>query len=161
MKKLLIMRHGKSDWGAGSQRDFDRPLNERGRRDAPKIGSELKNRGLTPDLILSSPAERAKQTAEKASKSLEYKNEIQWEESFYFGYFREILEKLNKVDDSNETVMIVGHNPTWSDLTEKLSGKYFDMKTANVCILEFNGSWKDLQEGKCKFVDAISPKDLK
>ena len=160
MKKLLIMRHGKSDWGAGSQRDFDRPLNERGKRDIPRIGNELKNRNLTPDLIISSPAERAKMTAEKVAKNSDYNKEIKWEESFYFGYFEEIIEKLNKVDDATEKVMIVGHNPTWSSIVEHLSGRYFDMKTANVCILEFDGSWKDLKEKKCTFKTYISPKEL-
>ena len=160
MKKLLIMRHGKSDWGAGSQRDFDRPLNERGKKDAHRIGNELKNRNLTPDLIISSPAERAKTTAEKVAEYSGCKKNIVWEESFYFGYTREIIETLKNIDEKENTVMIVGHNPTWSDLTERLSGKYFDMKTANVCILEFDGNWKDLKEKKCKFIDYISPKEI-
>ncbi len=160
MKKLLIMRHGKSDWGSGSQRDFDRPLNERGLRDTPRIGEELKKKNLTPDLIISSPAERAKMTAERVAEYSGYRGKIDWDESFYFGFVREITQKLRKVDDKIENVMIVGHNPTWSSIVEQLSGNYFDMKTANVCILEFNGSWKDLDEGKCTFIDSISPKEL-
>jgi len=160
MKKLLIMRHGKSDWGSGSQRDFDRPLNERGLRDTPRIGEELKKKNLTPDLIISSPAERAKMTAERVAEYSGYRSEIDWDESFYFGFFKEIIRKLNTVDDRAEKVMIVGHNPTWSSLTEHLSGQYFDMKTANVCILEYDGNWKDLKEGKCTFNEYISPKEI-
>ncbi len=160
MKKLLIMRHGKSDWGAGSQRDFDRPLNERGKKDAPRIGNELKSRNLTPDLIISSPAERAKMTAEKVAENSGYNKNIKWDESFYFGYFKEVINAVKKVDEQNETVLIVGHNPTWSSLVEHLSGEYFDMKTANVCIIEFEGNWKDLKEKKCTFKNYISPKEL-
>ncbi len=154
------MRHGKSDWGSGSTRDFDRPLNDRGKKDVPKIGEELKKRDLTPDLIISSPAERAKMTALKTAENSGYDKDIEWEESFYFGFVREIIEKLNKTDERYEKVMIVGHNPTWSDIVEKLSGKYFDMKTANVCILEFDGAWKDLADNKCEFIYYISPKEL-
>lgn len=160
MKKLLIMRHGKSDWGTGSQRDFDRPLNERGKKDTPRIGNEMKKRNLTPDLIISSPAERAKMTAERVAEFSDCKNDIDWEKSFYFGYSKEIIERLKNIDDSVNIVMIVGHNPTWSEMVEKLSGQYFDMKTANVCILEFSDNWKNLKEGKCKFVDSLSPKKL-
>lgn len=154
------MRHGKSDWGAGSQRDFDRPLNERGEKDTYRIGNELKSRNLAPNLIISSPAERAKLTARRVAENSDYQNSIEWNESFYFGFFKEIIEKIRKVDDTVEKLMIVGHNPTWSEIIEKLSGKYFDMKTANVCILEFDGNWKDLKEGNCKFADYISPKEL-
>ncbi|NPA68089.1 MAG: histidine phosphatase family protein [Chlorobi bacterium] len=154
------MRHGKSDWGSGSLRDFDRPLNERGKRDVVKIGKEIKNRSLTPDLIISSPAERAKKTAEGVAEFSGYGKDIEWKESFYFGYYKEILETLNNIDDNAGIVMIVGHNPTWSSLTERLSGKYFDMKTANVCILEFEGSWNELSENYCKFITYISPKKL-
>ncbi len=160
MKRILIMRHGKSDWGTGSLRDFERPLNERGKKDAPKIGIELKKRNLKPDLIISSPAERAKMTAEKVAEYSTYEKEIKWEKDFYFGYTSEIIKTLKSLDETENTVMIVGHNPTWSSITEKLSGKFFDMKTANVCILEFNGSWKDLDEGKCIFKDYISPKEI-
>ncbi len=154
------MRHGKSDWGSGSERDFDRPLNERGIEETARIGKWLKNNDLTPDLIISSPAERAKITAQNVAEATFYKNKIVWNESFYFGYFREIIEALNKINDENKTVLIVGHNPTWSAAVEHLSGKYFDMKTANVCILEFEDKWKNLKKGICTFINTISPKNL-
>ena len=160
MKKLLIMRHGKSDWGSGSERDFDRPLNERGIRDTLRVGKWLENNNLTPDLIISSPAERAKITAKNVAEAAFYKNKIIWDESFYFGYFSEIIDALNKINDENKTVLIVGHNPTWSSIVEHLSSKYCDMKTANICILEFNGKWKNLKEGNCTFKDTLSPKEL-
>jgi len=160
MKKILIMRHGKSDWGAGSQRDYDRPLNERGLRDTQKIGQELKKRNLIPDLIISSPAERAKVTAERVAENSGYKKDIIWDDNFYLGFFKEIISVLKKLKNEIETVMIVGHNPTWSDLVEKLAGKFLDMKTANVCILEFEENWEKLTEKKCRFIELISPKDL-
>ncbi len=160
MKKvLMLMRHGKSDRNLGA-RDFDRPLNQRGEKDTKNIGVELKNKNLVPDLIISSPAERAKKTAENVSSKSTYGKEIVWEESFYFGYNKKLIKEINSIKDEVHKVLIVGHNPTWSDMTEFFSGKYFDMKTANVCILEFEGSWKDLKEQKCVFKEVISPKDL-
>ncbi|MCF6364972.1 MAG: histidine phosphatase family protein [Bacteroidales bacterium] len=160
MKKLLIMRHAKSDWSDGSVRDFDRPLNNRGKSAAPLIGKEIKKRGLTPDLIISSPALRAKMTAEAVAENSGYKKDIIWNESFYFGYTSEILQAIKDVDESKKSIMIFGHNPTWSSITEILSGKFVSMKTADVAILEYKGKWQNIKDKSCKLTIYISPKNL-
>ena len=160
MKKIIIMRHAKSDWSDGSLRDFDRPLNDRGRNAAPIMGKEIKERGLTPDLIISSPALRAKMTAEAVAKNSGYMKDIVWNDGFYFGYTNEILNVIKNVDKSNHSVMVFGHNPTWSTLAEMLSGEFITMKTADLVVLEFNGDWKDIQKKSCKQVLHLSPKQL-
>ncbi|NPA44591.1 MAG: histidine phosphatase family protein [Chlorobi bacterium] len=160
MKKIMIMRHAKSDWADSSMRDFDRPLNKRGKLAAPIMGKEIKKRDLSPDLIISSPALRAKMTAEAVAENTNYNKNIVWDESFYFGYTNEIIQKIKKVDESFEKVIIFGHNPTWSAIAEKLSGEYFNMKTADLVVLEYDGKWKDLKDYSCKVVSYISPKEL-
>ena len=154
------MRHAKSDWADGSKRDFDRPLNKRGKEAAPRVGKEIKKKGLVPNLILSSPALRAKMTAEAVAENSGYNKEIVWNESFYFGYTSEIIQAIKNLDESDEIVIIFGHNPTWSAIAEMLTGDFFDMKTADVVVLEFNGKWKDLREKSCKQTMYISPKNL-
>jgi len=160
MKKIMIMRHAKSDWADNSLRDFDRPLNKRGKIAAPIMGKEIKKRNLNPDLIISSPALRAKMTAEAVAENTNYNKNIIWDESFYFGYTSEIIQKVTKIDESYEKVIIFGHNPTWSAIAEKLSGEYFNMKTADLVVLEYEGKWKDLKDYSCKVVSYISPKEL-
>ena len=160
MKKIIIIRHAKSDWSDGSLRDFDRPLNDRGYSSAPIMGKEIKKRGLTPDLIISSPALRAKMTAEAVAKNSGYQKEIVWNDSFYFGYTKEILGAIKNIESSVKSVMIFGHNPTWSSFAEMLSGKFVSMKTAEFVVLDFDGNWKDLRENSCKLVLNLSPKDI-
>ena len=160
MKKLLIMRHAKSDWDDSSKRDFDRPLNKRGKIAAPLVGKEIKKRGLSSDLIISSPALRAKMTAEAVAENSGYNKDIVWNESFYFGYTSEIIQAIKDIDESDENVIIFGHNPTWSAVAEMLSGDFIDMKTADVVVLEYGGKWKDLKEKSCKQIMYISPKNL-
>jgi phosphohistidine phosphatase len=160
MKKLMIMRHAKSDWSDSSLRDFDRPLNPRGRKAAPAMGKEIKKLGLTPDLIISSPAKRAKMTALAVAENSGYQNEIVWNDDFYFGYNSEILNAIKKVDDSVGSIMIFGHNPTWTSIAEYLSGEFVTMKTADLVVLEFEGNWQSLSESSCRQVMHLSPKEL-
>lgn len=161
MKKILIMRHAKSDWSDGSIRDYDRPLNHRGEKAAPLIGKHIKKQNLTPDLIISSPALRARMTAEAVAEKCEYDNDIVWNENFYFGHTNEVIKALRNVDEKYKSVMVFGHNPTWSDLAERLTGDFFGMKTADVAVLEFDDKWKKLDDKKCKLINYLSPKELK
>lgn len=163
MKNLLIMRHAKSDWGDSSLSDFDRPLNKRGERSAPVIGKELKARNKVPELIISSPAKRAKTTAELAAKSSGYEKDIQYERDFYFGYVDEIINIINQADSDYERIMIVGHNPTLESLVATLSNKMvnYAMPTAAVASLLFDiNSWKDLEKRSGSLEWLIHPKDL-
>jgi len=160
MKKIMIMRHAKSDWADNTVRDFDRPLNKRGMLAAPEMGNEIKRLNLRPDLIISSPALRAKMTAEAVAEKIGYTNKIIWDKSYYFAYTGDIFKSIKSLDENIEKLLIFGHNPTWSSIAEKLSGQYFNMKTAQLVVVEFDGKWKDLKDFSCKVVTSISPKDL-
>jgi len=157
MKKLLVMRHAKSDWSNDNLSDFDRPLNERGEKSAPYIGKELKKMGLTPELILSSPANRAKSTAILFAKNNGYEKEIKYIDDFYFGNLHDIFKHIKLIDDSIENLMIIGHNPTWENIVNNLNCKqeYFEMSTANLVILSADiKSWSELKD-KCFNIQAI------
>jgi phosphohistidine phosphatase len=147
MKTLLVMRHAKSDWESGASSDFDRPLNSRGKNDAPEQGKEIKKRKLIPELIISSPANRALSTAKLASKEFDYNDEILLDEDFYFGNITDIVEKIKLTSNKINRIMIVGHNPTWSSIVELLSGKYVEMKTASVAVINFETSkWSEIEK---------------
>lgn len=162
MKKLLIMRHAKSDWSTGEP-DFDRPLNQRGKSAAPTMGTEILRRNITLDLIISSPAKRARQTAKRVAKNCAYSRDISFDEKFYYGDDFDVLVAVQAVDNANQTVMVIGHNPTWEVLVTKLleTNQYITMPTAALVSVNFDiDNWEDLDfgNGRLDFVQRV--KDL-
>ncbi|MDD5717882.1 MAG: histidine phosphatase family protein [Sulfuricurvum sp.] len=116
MKLLYLIRHAKSDWSDPRLSDFDRPLNQRGWKNAPFMGKQLALEGTIPDLILSSPALRAKTTAQEMAKQLSYPVEsIVYHETLYASDPQRILSIIRSVPDEIETLFLFGHNP---ELTE-------------------------------------------
>lgn len=115
MKTIFLLRHAKSDWGNPNLADFDRPLAKRGLNDAPLMGDVLINFDIVPDKILSSPAKRAKQTAELVSQACGYKKSIEWHESFYGGGSDDLIGAIRRLPNTIQRVMLVGHNPTMED----------------------------------------------
>jgi phosphohistidine phosphatase len=109
-KILLILRHAKSSWKEPNLQDHDRPLNKRGKRDAPRMGELLKELDLLPDLIISSTAKRAKDTAKAVVKSSEYKGRIELYPSLYGADFDAYLIVLRLVPDDFNKVLMIGHN---------------------------------------------------
>lgn len=107
-----MVRHAKSDWSNPSQNDFDRTLNARGLNDAPVMGSRLSGSELIPDLIVSSTAKRAAQTALMIAKQLGYEaDRIQWTDELYHASAQKITAEISVIDDACNSVMIVCHNP--------------------------------------------------
>jgi len=111
MKTLLILRHAKSSWEFTELPDHDRPLNNRGKRDAPRIGKMLLKERLIPQLIISSSAIRAHSTAEKVAKACGYQGEILVDSSLYGSEYKAYLNILRNQHDRFDIVMVVGHNP--------------------------------------------------
>lgn len=146
VKRLLVLRHAKSDWGTSSRDDWDRPLSERGRDDAPRVGEMLRARSLVPDLIVTSDAVRARTTAQAVAASAGYPNEIVHEPALYLAAPDAIVAVLNRLpDDHAGNVMIVGHNPGLEDLIEHLTGEHHGMPTAALALLELPITrWRDL-----------------
>lgn len=141
MKNLLLMRHAKSDWSTNSS-DFERPLNKRGKKDAPFMGRVLNSIQIIPDLIISSPARRTRETALGVIKGLNVKKEniLTLLEEIYNGNESDILKHLLILPDEAQTVMLIGHNPTFENLVSgitsagKLSVKLPTASVTNITI---------------------------
>ncbi len=136
MKTLLILRHAKSSWDNPQLSDYDRPLNKRGKRDAPRMGKHLREEGLIPDRILTSSAKRAKKTATKVAKSCGYTRKIKQLDRFYLAPPGVYLEKLQTLSNEYQRVMVVGHNPTMEQLVRHLTGQIQRMPTAALAHIE-------------------------
>ena len=147
MKTLLIMRHAKSSWKDPAVSDHDRPLNKRGKRDAPRMAGFLAGNGLLPDYIISSSAERAQRTADEISACCDGAIELRTSRDFYHASPETWLQALQLVPDAVETVMIVGHNPILEELLYSLIGMYEILPTASVAQVEFEiDAWSQLAE---------------
>lgn len=147
MKTLLILRHAKSSWDEAHLADIQRPLNKRGRRDAPRIGVLLKDEDILPELILTSPAVRAVRTAEAVAETSGYEGEIKEVESFYLGDTEDYLEALQVLPDIYNRVMVVGHNPGLENLLAALTGEEEPLPTAALAQVELPiRRWQDLQD---------------
>lgn len=155
MKQLLICRHAKSSWKDMNLADIDRPLNKRGKMNAPEMGKLLQQRSLQPDLIVSSPARRAFATAARIAGELDIpKKKIQIEDAVYNSYPAKLVKVVQSFDDVHERVMIVGHNPEITVLANLLGSLHIDnVPTGGIVALDFAvGSWKDVAEEKGQLV---------
>ncbi len=162
MKTLLILRHAKSSWAEPGLSDHDRPLNGRGKLDAPKIGALIGNQELVPELILSSTAKRARKTAEKVAANCGYDKEIELRPGFYLAAPDDYLTALAELDDACNRVLVVGHNPGLEDLLETLTGSYETMATASLAHVSCNiATWRELDaSADCELVEFWRPREL-
>ena len=129
MKTLLIMRHAKSSWNYPERSDYDRPLNGRGKRDAPRMGEHLRQAGLIPDRILTSSAKRARKTASKVAKSCGYTGKVKKLDALYDTVPGVYFKTLQALPDKYGRVMVIGHNPTMEQLVNHLTGQIERMPT--------------------------------
>lgn len=146
MKNLILVRHAKSSWDDPTLPDQERPLSKRGKRDAPVMGRLLKQRGWVPDLILSSQATRAIKTANKLARELGYpKKRIEVREGIYLRGVDELVGLIAALDDHCQRVMLVGHNPEFTELAKRLTHAEIDnVPTCGVVSIVFEpASWKD------------------
>jgi phosphohistidine phosphatase len=161
MKTLLLLRHAKSDWDDASLRDFDRPLAPRGERDAPRIGKAFGKRGPAPDLVISSPAARAKATIRAVMKAANLNLEAKFEESMYGASAAELLKLIRRLPDESSCALLVGHNPGFGDLLNQLTGSHERMPTAALACIEFQlDHWEDVEDGKGSLIWLLTPKQL-
>jgi len=168
MKLLTLLRHAKSDWGDPGLGDFDRPLNERGRKDAPALGQFFQRAGLTPELIVASPARRARQTCDLFAQEAGYRQRIRWEEAIYAASSATLLEVVRSLPDDAGHVLLVGHNPGFEELAGELIGAdepgaySLRMPTAAVVhpVLAVD-VWREAQAGCGQLQWLVTPKLLK
>jgi phosphohistidine phosphatase len=148
MKKIIIVRHAKSDWENGLT-DLERPLNDRGRRVAPKMGLSLNEVGGIPDYVICSPAKRTTQTASLLLHNLFNLEKIDYQSSVYEASFFELLNLINNdVDDEVDTLMLIGHNPGVTELVDYLSAANIGwLPTCScVCLISAVNSWKEVSK---------------
>lgn len=135
MKRLIVMRHAKSDWEAGASSDHDRPLNDRGRREAPSVGKGLVELHAIPELVLSSDAARTRETWDRIRGSFPNAT-VELEPSFYLAGLETVRDRFVQVSDALATVLVLGHNPGWEDMASELTGTRIELKTAYAAVLE-------------------------
>jgi len=170
MKILTLLRHAKSSWDDPAVRDFDRPLNRRGRRAAHAIGRALREEGMEFDAVLASPAVRVAETLRDVGETYGRGFDAMEVPDLYLASPGVLLEHVHRVDDSVERLLVVGHNPGLEQfamllagsgeqgLIEALETKY---PTATVAVIRFEvDRWADVKEGGGALLRFIRPRDL-
>ncbi len=166
-RELLLLRHGKSDWSVDVD-DFQRPLKKRGKRGAQVIGEWLLKHQYIPDLIISSPAVRAKATAQICSQILSIPDsEIQYDKRIYEARVDTLLELIAYLPNHIQRIMLIGHNPGFESLLLHLLNHEIDipangklLPTAALAILEIPDQWQSLESGNVKLKHILYPKQL-
>jgi phosphohistidine phosphatase len=160
MRTLLILRHAKSSWDDSDLADFDRPLNARGMAAAPFMGGIIARKGFSPDVIISSPAARARETAELAKKGGDLEAEILHDERIYEASPQTLRKIAAAIDDTHRSAMMVGHNPGMEGIVQLLSGKLERMPTAALAVIDLDiSSWQDIDSKIGVLRKLIRPKD--
>lgn len=165
--ELMLLRHGKSDW-ATSASDVDRPLTERGKHDAKRLGVWLHKHGLVPDYIITSTAKRAWGTARRAAEKMGLdRDTIVQNERIYAAGISALMTILQDCPDSAKRVMLVGHNPGLEDMAKNLANEKIKipadgklMPTATLARFTIPGSWGDLRAGCASLESITRPSDL-
>lgn len=157
------MRHGKSSWAESGQRDFDRPLKNRGVKEAALVAEELTTQEIRPDLIISSPANRAKSTAILVAEGLKYPLEkIELEQVIYGAGLYDILKLVGQTPDMASTIMLFGHNPTFTDVANHFGIPMFNLPTCGCIGFDLDiEQWKDVNSASVSDSIQILPSELR
>ena len=165
-KQLWLLRHAKSDWDQDLS-DFERPLNKRGKKDAIQMGNWMMENKLVPDLIISSPAERAFQTCHYILQGFQGQINVPvWDKRLYLADVDTILSILKEQSENNHKIMIVGHNPGLDYLLQYLCGDKLPltkkgklMTTATLAIIKLHDSWSNIGPDENKLAQIARPKE--
>ena len=145
MKTLLLLRHAKSSWDDPSQDDHDRPLNQRGYLEAPRIGSLIQEKGLVPDLAIASTARRAKDTADLVLRACGYAGDLKLEPGLYGADYKLFTQLIQALPEKAACVLLVGHNPDIEDLIQRLTGERIAIATATLAQVRLPlETWRDI-----------------
>jgi len=161
MKTVLLLRHAKSSWSNANLLDFERPLNDRGRAAAKRIGQHIAKHKLNPDLVLSSPAARARETADLVLKSAKLQVELRQDERIYEAGSLRLLEVISQIDEDKKNVLLVGHNPGIEELLRLLTDHEAHMSTAALAKIKIAvKTWDNVLQEKGKLEWLIKVKEL-
>lgn len=171
MKTLGLLRHAKSDWHDARARDFDRPLNERGRKGAAVMGRHIRDLEMRWDRVIASPAVRCAQTIEIASEASGRMTKVRWDRRIYLASSAVLLDLLREQEGDPDAIMMIGHNPGLEDLIFDLvpddgSSPLRDIveekfPTATFAVLELDiDRWEDADDNCARLVHITRPRDL-
>lgn len=161
MKTLYLSRHAKSSWNNANMSDHARPLNDRGERDAPEMGKRLLKRKPEPTIIISSSAVRAQTTATILAEAIGYStSDITIDERLYGAEPNNVISIIHELDDAIDCAMLVGHNPTFTDLINMLGGSQIDnVPTCGMAVLMFpTDAWSKIGQVQGELLDFDYPK---
>jgi phosphohistidine phosphatase len=158
LKTLYIIRHAKSSWNNPVLDDLERPLNDRGREDAPRMGARLRERNIAADTLITSPATRALSTCEIIADEIGFaRDKIRTDERLYHATENVILKIVREQPDTVQQVVLFGHNPGLTDFANRISTnlRLDNLPTCGIVALRFQGTWKevDWRSGEVLFVD--------
>lgn len=170
MKTLLLLRHAKSSWDEPELRDIDRPLTQRGRKSAARMGRFLAERGLVPDIVLCSPARRARETYAGLAPALPDGADVDFEDRLYMAQPTTLLRLVQRLPDDAGIALLVGHNPGIEHFATRLTGSgdsdalgrmTHKFPTAALAVLHFDtGHWRDVASGKGRLDTFVAPREL-
>lgn len=160
MKRLILLRHAKSEQILTGVADFDRPLNTRGLNTAPFMGELLVRENLVPDIIICSPAKRTVQTADLVRESSGINASIVYDDRIYEAATGTLLNVISDLPDTANTAMLVGHNPGMEGVVRALTGTLEPMPTAALAVIDIDAAkWKNTEPGSGKLSAIFRPKD--
>ena len=165
-RHLYLLRHAKSSWDDAGLPDRERPLAPRGKRALTPIADHLRRQGIRPELVLCSPAERARATLEGVRAALGG-GDVRFEEALYTFDATALVERIREVPASVRSLMVVGHNPAMQELATMLASEGPDLDrlrgkfpTGALATLDVTSSWRGLEEGAARLTGFVAPRDL-
>ncbi|OLF07652.1 hypothetical protein BLA60_27140 [Actinophytocola xinjiangensis] len=156
-RTLVVLRHAKSDWDTAGP-DHERPLNERGRRDAVALGRWLAENLTGIGLVVCSTAARARQTWRLAAPALDPAPPVRHEQRVYAAEPGTLMSVLDEISDDVATAALVGHNPGSSELVRTVTGQPVELKTSGVVVLSWGGTWADVWARGAELVTQATPR---
>ena len=163
LRRLIVMRHAKSDWKTDAPTDHARPLNARGRRDAPRVAARLSELGWEPDVVISSDSKRTRETWQLMEDHFTGDVNAKFLASLYHAAAAELADALRMVPDTAHTVLALGHNPGWSGAVHWLTGASVGLTTANAALCTIKAeTWNEAVHlsGNWTLEEIIRPKEL-
>lgn len=161
-QRLIVMRHAKSAWATGGLTDHQRPLNPRGRSDAPRIATRLAELGWTPDRVVSSDSARTQETWARMADALSEVAQVEFTRRLYHAGREAFVGVVSQLPDRDRCVLALGHNPGWEEIVEWLCGERVALTTANAVLLRRDPApWRQaLEPGRWSVVDVLRPREL-
>ncbi len=159
---MIIMRHAKSSWESTADNDHERPLNERGNREAVLVGVRLEALDWRPDLVLSSSARRTVETYERLAHAWTEEVAVRYIPEFYLAGHQAIEAQVGELDESVSTVLVLGHNPGWEEAVAHFTGISLRLTTSNACLMSLGEADWSTAVGRTDWTlgTVLRPKDF-